>query len=72
MSRSAIKMMFSLKNKFGNYVDRIYHVTLEIKNATYTARSASHLLAILFRSFGFISPDTLSYLAFQSFDFERT
>jgi hypothetical protein len=72
MSRSAIKTMFSLKNKFGNYVDHIYHVTLEIKNATYTARSASHILSILFRSFGFIAPKTLNYLAFQSVDFERT
>jgi hypothetical protein len=30
------------------------------------------LLAIPFRPFGFIAPKTLNYLAFQSFDFERT
>ena len=30
------------------------------------------LLTILFRPFGFIAPKTWSYLAFQSFDSERT
>jgi hypothetical protein len=30
------------------------------------------ILSILFRPFGFIAPKTLSYLAFQSFDFART
>ena len=30
------------------------------------------MLVILFRHFGFIAPKTLNYLAFQSFDFERT
>ena len=30
------------------------------------------ILAILVRPFGFIAPKTLNYLAFQSFDFERT
>ena len=29
-------------------------------------------LSILFRPFGFIAPKTLIYLAFKSFDFERT
>jgi hypothetical protein len=28
------------------------------------------ILAILFRSYGFIAPKTLDYLAFQSLDFE--
>jgi hypothetical protein len=28
-------------------------------------------LATLFRHFGFIAPKTLTYLAFQSFDFEQ-
>ena len=32
----------------------------------------SPILTILFRPFGFIAPKTLNYLAFQSFDFERT
>jgi hypothetical protein len=30
------------------------------------------ILAILFRTFGFIAPKTLKFLVFQSFDFERT
>ena len=30
------------------------------------------ILAIMFRPFDFIAPKTLSYLAFQSFDFERS
>jgi hypothetical protein len=30
------------------------------------------ILAILFRTFGFIASKTLNYLVFQSFDFERT
>ena len=29
-------------------------------------------LVILYRPFGFIAPKTLNYLAFQSFEFERT
>jgi hypothetical protein len=34
--------------------------------------SVPPILAILFRPFGFIAPKTLDYLAFQSFDVERT
>ena len=34
--------------------------------------SLSDLMFTLFRSFGFITPKTLNYLAFQSFDFELT
>jgi transposase len=30
------------------------------------------ILAIMFRPFDFIAPKTLSYLSFQSFDFERS
>jgi hypothetical protein len=30
------------------------------------------ILAILFRPFGFIAPETLNYLAFQFLDYERT
>jgi len=32
----------------------------------------SPILAILFKPFSFIAPKTLNYLAFQSFDIERT
>jgi hypothetical protein len=34
--------------------------------------SVHDMLAILFWPFGCIAPKTLNYLAFQSFDFERT
>jgi len=30
------------------------------------------ILAVLFKTFGFIAPKTLTYLSFQSLDFERT
>jgi hypothetical protein len=36
-------MQGSLNKKYGDFVDRIYHIELEIKDTTDTARSASYL-----------------------------
>ena len=48
-----------------------------VQNLFYPYQSLRHrcpqpILAILFRPFGFIAIKTLNYLAFKSFDFERT
>jgi hypothetical protein len=40
-------MQGSLNKKYGDFVDRIYHIELEIKDTTDTARSASYLGLIL-------------------------
>ena len=40
-------MQGSLNKKYGDFVDRIYHIELEIKDTTDTARSASFLGLIL-------------------------
>jgi hypothetical protein len=36
-------MQGSLNKKYGDFVDRIYHIELEIKDTTDTDRSASYL-----------------------------
>ena len=44
ISRSAIDDVLSLNNsRFGDFVDRIYSIEVEIKDTTYTDRSASYL-----------------------------
>jgi hypothetical protein len=40
-------MQGSFNKKYGDFLDRIYHIELEIKDTTDTARSASYLGLIL-------------------------
>jgi hypothetical protein len=74
-----MQSFFSHSRSWGGWCNIICCTNLMSKTSKYRLdiwelkrNQNATLLTILFRPFGFIAPKTWSYLAFQSFDSERT
>jgi hypothetical protein len=67
---STDKAKYSTSIEKNGFILTILNLTVEYLNVSYDC--SCFCLVILLRPFGFLAPKIFNYLAFKSFDFERT